>query len=338
MTLSQTENSKLEDARTVGGDPSVTLSYDEMLNLLKITADDLGLEIPDNLSCEECDEKLQDGFFNVEIDDLHCAELESTVGLEQLTKSTLGEYTDEDPDVVTYFALLAQLHSYRRKFNKVLNHQDIPELQTVIPRGLLELGNFDEEKIVSWLTWRKFLYDIDNRSGQNAGYLFENIIAEAIGGKRLSGRKSPISRANKDGSRQVDCLKDDTAYEFKMRVTEAASGKGRQSEEEQFAEDASTSGYTPILLVLDPTPSAKRERLRGIYEDYGGEAYVGEDAWEHLDEKAGPTMSNFLQKYVRSPISDMDENEDKFEDIAIAYGDEDDSVTVTVGDKEIQLR
>ncbi len=69
---------------------------------------------------------------------------------------------------------------------------------------------------------------IDNRAAQETGYLFEPIIANAIGGVSLSAAKSPIRRyRDPDRYRQVDCIRDKLAYEIKMRVTIAASGKGR---------------------------------------------------------------------------------------------------------------
>jgi hypothetical protein len=337
MTLSKSEISQLEDARTVGGEPSVSLSDGEMVNLLKLVSDDLGLEIPNRLACSECDDMLEAGFFDVGINNLGCSELESTFSIDEILKRTLGEYTEDDPDIFTYYSLLVQLHSYRRKFEKVCNVQRIPELETIIPRGLLEIGKFDEESLVSWLTWRKFLYDIDNRSAQTTGYLFEPILTESIGGASYSASKSPVERTNRKGGRQVDCIVGDTAYEFKMRVTIAASGQGRFGEELQFAEDAHNSGYTPVLLVLDPTPSKKLRRLSEEFRDYGGRAYIGDEAWEHLEEKAGDTMSGFLEKYVRQPISQIDENKEDFKSLSLDYGEEDE-VTVTIGEKEIQLR
>lgn len=338
MTLSKSEISKLENARTVGGSPSIKLSSGELANLLKLTANDLDLEIPKELSCNKCDEKLSSGFFDLQIDDWHCSSLESTFSLDELLKRTLGEFSEKDPDIFTYFVLLVQLHSYRRKFEKICAVQAIPELETVIPRGLLEIGKFDEKSIVSWLTWRKFLYDIDNRSAQNAGYLFEYILAEAIGGTSLSASDSPIEKTNKKGNRQVDCLTGDTAYEFKMRVTIAASGKGRFDAELQFAEDAHNSGYTPVLLVLDPTPSKKLTKISDEYRKYGGNAYVGNDAWDHLEEKAGETMSEFIERYVRGPVSKIDENEGLLEELAIGFDEGNGSVIVTIGDEKTQLR
>lgn len=338
MPLSKSEISQLENARTVGGDPSVSLSDGEMVNLLKLVADDLDLSIPDTLSCEECDEQLERGFFGVEIDNLDCPTLESTVSLDEVIMNMLGDLVEEDPDIFTYYVNLVQLHSYRRKFETVCRVQEIPELEEIIPQGLLEIGKFDHESIVSWLLWRKFLYNIDNRSAQLTGYLFEPILTEAIGGASYSASKSPIERTNRSGGRQVDCIVGETAYEFKKRMTIAASGQGRFSEELQFAEDAYNSDYTPVLLVLDPTPSEKLDRLSSEFRDYGGEAYVGDDAWNHLEEKAGETMSEFLEKYVRGPISEIDENVDRFKHLSLEYGEESDAVTVTIGDNEIKLR
>jgi hypothetical protein len=102
------------------------------------------------------------------------------------------------------------------------------------------------------------LNDIDNRSAQETGYLFEPILAAAISGIPFAAAKSPIKRTdNPRQGRQVDCLDGKLAYEFKMRVTIAASGQGRFQEELAFARDCYHSGYIPVLLVLDPTPSAR---------------------------------------------------------------------------------
>lgn len=106
--------------------------------------------------------------------------------------------------------------------------------------------------------------------------------------------------------RQVDCLDGKLAYEFKMRVTIAASGQGRFQEELDFARDCHESGFTPILLVLDPTPSARLGDLAAEYGKYGGTAYIGDDAWKHLEERAGAVMGKFVEKYVRIPLREVD--------------------------------
>lgn len=61
------------------------------------------------------------------------------------------------------------------------------------------------------------------------------------------------------------------AYEFKMRVTIAASGQGRFKEELDFARDChfSQPSFTPILLVLDSTPSSRLDDLAAAYKNTG---------------------------------------------------------------------
>lgn len=338
MNLSKSEISKLEKAKTVGGEPSVSLTDGELANLLRIVALDLDLEIPDGIVCEECVDIPNTGFFEVPIAQLECSDFESTFSSDSILKQAIGEMCKDTPDVFTYYTSLVQLHSYRRKFKKVCDVQPIPELEGIVPRGLLEIGKFDEEKLVSWIVWRKFLYDIDNRSAQTTGYLFEPILTESIGGASYSSRESPIERTNRKGGRQVDCIVGETAYEFKMRMTIAASGQGRFSEELQFAEDAYNSEYKPVLLVLDPTPSTKLSKLSAEFRDYDGEAYVGDDAWSHLQEKSGDIMPKFIEKYIRNPISKMDEHEDRLESLGLTYRKDSNSITVTIGDETIELR
>jgi hypothetical protein len=160
------------------------------------------------------------------------------------------------------------------------------------------------------------MFDIDNRAAQETGYLFEPIIASAIGGVPTSSTKSPVRRrGNRAQGRQVDCIRDTSAYEIKLRVTIAASGQGRWQEELDFPADCRVSGFKPILLVLDPTDNPKlRELVRtftatatfgptaGSFVGDDGEAYVGDAAWTHLEGRAGATMSLFIEKYVRGPI------------------------------------
>lgn len=162
------------------------------------------------------------------------------------------------------------------------------------------------ETLASWLVWRKWLYDIDNRSAQETGYLFEPILAAAIGGVPYAAKKSPIKRTNDQlKGRQVDCLDGKLAYEFKMRVTIAASGQGRFQEELDFAQDCYNSGYKPILLVLDPTPSTRLNDLKAEYAKYDGDAYIGNDAWKHIEDRAGDVMGKFVEKYVRAPLKEI---------------------------------
>jgi hypothetical protein len=215
----------------------------------------------------------------------------------------------EVPDFDTYFDCLCELHKRRRKYERILSAQPLPTMLQVSPRSLLEFGIIATPALASWLTWRKWFYDIDNRAAQETGYLFEPILASALGGQPYSSRNSPIKRvSDSNKGRQVDCIVGEDAYEFKLRVTIAASGQGRFSEELDFAQDCRASSFNPILLVLDPTPSARLDDLRAEYIRAGGGAFVGDEAWLHLEQEAGPTMATLIEKYVRRPISMLDEH------------------------------
>jgi ApaLI-like restriction endonuclease len=210
-------------------------------------------------------------------------------------------------DFDTYFKCLCAIHKRRRKYQKILEAQPLPTMAQISPRALLEFGIVDSPALASWMIWRKWFYDIDNRAAQETGYLFEPILASVIGGVSYGAQNSPVRRRkNVRKGRQVDCIVDKTAYEFKLRVTIAASGQGRFTEELDFAEDCRQSGFNPVLLVLDPTPSSRLSELSLQYQSVGGKAYIGDEAWQHLEEQAGSTMTRFIEKYVRRPVAELD--------------------------------
>lgn len=242
-----------------------------------------------------------------------------------------------DANTHSYFACLAALHKARLKYERILETQALPTIDQVGPRGLLQYGGVSPKTLAAFLLWRKWVFDIDNRAGQEAGYLFEPIIAAAIGGVPASARRSPIKRRS-DGKkgRQVDCLRDCRAYEIKLRMTIAASGQGRWGEELEFPEDCRASGYVPVLIVLDPTPSTKLDELQRVFLRAGGEAYVGQHAWAHLEGLAGPTMAQFLDRYVHAPIQALfAEEPSQLPDLRLTMGPE--RLTVRVGDEEFSI-
>jgi len=210
------------------------------------------------------------------------------------------------PEAETYFSCLAALQKSRLKYYKILERQPIPTMDQVGPRSLLQYGQMSNKTLAAFLQWRKWLFDIDNRAGQETGYLFEPIIAHAIGGVPASAKKSPVKRtSDRRKGRQVDCIRGKFAYEIKLRVTIAASGQGRWKEELEFPVDCRKSGYTPVLVVLDPTKNPKLTELRKAFHAKKGMTYVGDEAWKHLDETAGPTMARFIENYVRKPIDQV---------------------------------
>ena len=227
----------------------------------------------------------------------------------------------EIPDFQTFFKCVCELHKRRRKYEMILQAQPLPTALQVSPRALLEFGILSTPALASWLTWRKWFYDIDNRAAQETGYLFEPILANALGGTPFGSRNSPVRRrTDPRKGRQVDCVVGVDAYEFKLRVTIAASGQGRFSEEMDFAQDCLASGLRPILLVLDPTPSARLVDLSAAFRAVEGEAYIGNSAWEHIEERSGPTMATFVEKYVRRPIAALDEHMLELLDLRISAG------------------
>ena len=177
---------------------------------------------------------------------------------------------------------------------------------------LLEFGNCSDDLLFTWMAWRKFMYDVDNRSAQETGYLFEPILASCLGGESVSHRNSPVKRVDGNGrqtseGRQVDCYIRDASevYELKLRVSIAASGQGRIDEELSFPYEARVAGLKPILVVFDSTPSPLLEKLSAEYTRHGGSVAIGEAAWAKLAERAGKGMEVFIAKYIKPPIQKM---------------------------------
>ena len=256
-------------------------------------------------------------------------------------KAVFEQIAEMVPDSVTYFFCLARLLKSRMKYARILSSQPFPTLDQVGPRGLLQYGNISPKALTAFLFWRKWFMDVDNRAGQETGYLFEPVIAAAIGGIPLSAKKSVIRSHRDNKGRQVDCLIEDgkikDAYEFKVRVTIAASGQGRWGEELDFPIDCRTSGYRPILICLDGTPNPKLRQLEDAFRHEGGEAFVGDAAWQHLDDLAGDTMAKFLNQYIRTPLNGLIDNESKQplpELVARDYGD---TLLLLIGGEELRI-
>jgi hypothetical protein len=315
MALTQAQRSIISKARAVGGgEQGVALSDEACAFLVGVIARDLRLlkrfpEIPKGLP----------EFFGA-------GPLESlvvpTVDFVPLFERLVGLDANAD----TYFSCLARFQKARLKYERILQTQSVPTIDQVGPRGLLQFGTFVPKALTPLLLWRKWIYDIDNWAGQETGYVFEPIIAHAIGGVLVGAKKSPIKRAASPMKRrQCDCVLDKKAYEIKMRVTIAASGQGRWREELDFPADCKSSGYVPVLVVLDPTPNPKLDELRQKFLDDGGEVYIGAAAWKHFDSLAGKTMSRFLQIYVHTPLqallAQVPEKTEELPDLLLTMGE-----------------
>ena len=217
----------------------------------------------------------------------------------------------EKADARLYFTNLCSILKRRVKFQRILAAQAKPTMDQIGPRSLLEYGVMPTDLLGNWMVWQKWIFDIDNRSGQETGYLFEPVLASCMGGVAIGSRNSPVKRINDQGKkisggRQIDCLDVDgkIAYEFKLRVSTAASGQGRFAEELSFLVECKAAGLTPVLIVLDPTPSNRLTDLKAAFEAAEGNVHI-EDAWEFIEDKAGKCMSIFIEKYLRPVLLQM---------------------------------
>lgn len=327
MALDLEQRQLLSKARLLGAGTAlpVALSDGELLKLLAVIFADVKRPdlIPDSV-------RPTDGswdYYDVPLDWFVSGE--NTGNFIHLYEVALNEIRDFQ----TYFKCLCELHKRRCKYEMILQAQPLPTSLQVAPRSLLEFGILATPALASWLTWRKWFYDIDNRAAQETGYLFEPILANALGGAPYGSRASPVRRRNDTRKgRQVDCVVGSDAYEFKLRVTIAASGQGRFGEELDFAQDCVSSGLRPILLVLDPTPSSRLNDLSAAFRAVQGEAHVGDAAWEHIEARSGSTMATFVEKYVRRPIASLDEHMVDLLDLRISAGNDRRQFRIDLGD------
>lgn len=277
----------------------------ELVLLLHITQKDVN-DVRASWEIDAFSSIVENNYFDFTSSDIEQLPKITVTEAKQLMRSS--DASNLNTEFPAYLASLASLHKRRFKFYNILRNQPLPAFQQVSPRGLLEYSLCPHKLLFTWLQWRKWIYDIDNRSAQETGYLFEPILATCLGGEPRSHKKSPVRRLDEEnGYRQVDCYVEEASevYELKMRVTIAASGQGRFGEELSFPKEAAAAGLTPILVVFDDSPSSRLTELVEAYETHGGIARVGAQAWELLESKAGPIMGRFIDKYVKPVIEQL---------------------------------
>lgn len=290
------------------GDAQVTLKDTELYALFCIGLCDLGWDFNGIADTE----KPSDDYFKIPMkwfDELQLPHVTPKILLDVLERACAI-----DTDFGLYIKNLCALHRRRVKYQRILSSQPFPQVDQIGPRSLLEYGECDHELLSGWMSWRKWIYDIDNRAAQETGYLFEPVLASCLGGTPIGARNSPVKRVDGTGKqtargRQVDCFVagENLVYEFKMRVTIAASGQGRFGEELSFPRECQIAGFRPILIVLDPTPSPRLDELKTAFEKASGASYIGGEAWAHLHKKSGEILSMFVKKYIRPPIESFEE-------------------------------
>jgi len=203
-------------------------------------------------------------------------------------------------------ACLCELHKRRVKFSRIRETQPLPDINDMASEILMEFGGAPPAEFASWLVWRQRICDIEKHAIQETNHLFKTIMAMALGGETFDADASPI-RCVQDASRgqRVGCVVGRRAYAFMYHLTDATSEKGRFREELRFAEDCKASGYEPILLVLEGERCRKAEFMSETFLANGGKALIGREAWEHLAAEAGPTMSRFLDRFIRAPMENV---------------------------------
>lgn len=326
MALSTTQRGFFEKARRLGsGAAQIQLDDGDCRKLANVIARDLGVTDPRISTPAGLPEFYDPAFVAWNSEGPEAYEV-----FEALVENVI--------DGELFFHCLAAIHLRRLKYARILATQPMPTLEQVGPRGLLQFGHAPPAELASLLFWRKWIYDIDNRAAQETGYIFEPIIAASIGGVPYSGRKSPVKSRSGGGGRQVDCIREKDAYELKLRVTIAASGQGRWGAELEFPEDCKESGFRPVLIVFDSTENPKLTELKTAFEDAGGAHYVGEHAWQHLENVAGDTMGVFLERYVRGPLEALLQAAPapaELPDLILRQGDG--HIAIFVGDFEMRI-
>lgn len=114
------------------------------------------------------------------------AELPGVTVEDAINYLQLSGATNTENVIYLYLKNLSELWRRRFKFYNILKTQPFPLTEQIGPRCLLEYGNCEDALLFSWMSWRKLIYDIDNRSAQETGYLFEPILASCLGGEPVS--------------------------------------------------------------------------------------------------------------------------------------------------------
>ena len=306
MTIPTVIRQLLSECKVHGnGEAQVMISDSELYVLMYLSCSDLGWNCVD-LGLRKIEMPSLD-YYSIPI------EWFTKVSIKEASPDTLLNALviacEVHADYTLFIKNLSALHRRRVKYGRILASQPVANIDQIAPRSLLEYGACRTSLLCNWMLWRKWIYDIDNRSAQETGYFFEPILASCLGGESIGAKNSPVKRLDDRGrptnqGRQIDCFVADgrRVYELKLRVSIAASGQGRFAEELSFPKESKAAGFTPFLLVLDPTPSHRLEELESAFLAAGGSCFKGQEAWEHMEDAAGKVVSKFIDKYIKPPL------------------------------------
>lgn len=97
---------------------------------------------------------------------------------------------------------------------------------------------------------------------------------------------------------EVDCLVGNRAYEIKWR--DATTDGDHIKKEHKRVQIIQEAGYIPIrIMFFEPNRAqAIREqmKIKKLYQDFGGEYYSGESAWNYLKRETGIDLKDLLEK------------------------------------------
>ena len=170
--LSQTQKSNLQKLRKKSNSPQDRrFTESHVRYLIAVTARDLGIDL----------KTLSDVGEVPEIYDLKVGD-----DFEFATSCALADAYEEiinaNRDAESYLACLGKILRSRLKMERVMEAQPLATMNQVGPRAILQYGVMGNKNLASYLVWRKYMFDVDNRAAQDNGYLYEAIIASAIGG------------------------------------------------------------------------------------------------------------------------------------------------------------
>ena len=97
---------------------------------------------------------------------------------------------------------------------------------------------------------------------------------------------------------EIDCLVGNRAHEIKWR--DATTDGDHIKKEHKRVQIIKEAGFVPIrIMFFEPNRTqAIREqiKIKKLYEDFGGEYYSGETAWDYLKKETGVDLKRLFEK------------------------------------------